>query len=74
MKDPNGPRYDIRQCAKESLEAMKGLSHTDREMLIEQRCDEFTDFANEWLIHGEYIMIEFDTEQGTARLMKFSEI
>lgn len=64
MKSPDALNYamdDLRTILIED-----GVSdEDDREDLIEQA----RDFANRWMRWGEYIDVEFDTEEGTAKVV-----
>jgi hypothetical protein len=73
MKDPDGPYDSIRLAATESVKAMKGLSDEEKEDLAESRVLELQEFAGQWIKYGEYANIEFDTEKGTATLLKPDE-
>ena len=68
LKDPDGPADCIGDAARTSLP--EGLSAEEREAIIGIRREELSRFAGQWLEYGEYAQIEFDTEAGTATLLK----
>ena len=41
----------------------------DVEELLAEKRDELTKFTNTWFKHGEYVIIEFDTEAKTATIL-----
>lgn len=74
MKDPDGPYEDIENAAKESIDRKSLEGDDEYEALLEKRKEKLHDFAKQWLEYGEYAYIEFDTEEGTARLLKADEL
>lgn len=65
MKDPDTLSDAINEAAKKMLAAVEGMD-TDRELLVERRCEELSTLANNWFEYGEYVTIEIDTEAKTA--------
>lgn len=59
-----------RDAAKAELPP--GLSEEEAEAVIELRVSKMSDFANKWTTYGEYVDVEFDTDAGTATLVKRS--
>lgn len=70
MKDPDGPDVCIREAAKQAVDQIEGVDEDEQEYLVDSRADKLHDFVSQWLKHGEYVSIEFDTEAGTATLKK----
>jgi hypothetical protein len=70
MKDPDGVYDSLADAAKESVKDAKVEDENEREALREYRAQKIRDFAGQWLEYGEYAEIEFDTEAGTAVLVK----
>ena len=68
LKDPDGPADCIGDAARTSLP--EGLSEDEREAIIDIRRAELQRFAGQWLEYGECARIEFDTDAGTATLLK----
>ena len=66
MRDPDGSYDCMTDAAKDSLVAIEGLSDEEREQLQEKRAEKLRDFAGKWLEYGEYVVVEFDTDAGTA--------
>jgi len=73
MKDPDGPYDSIQQAAADSVEGLEGIDEDEKRLLIEKRQETFSIFTGKWLEYGEYAHIEFDTDAGTARLLKRGE-
>lgn len=72
LKDPDGPEDAFTEAA-ESYSDGKGLTGEERELIEEKKIEELREFAGQWLEFGEYARIEFDTDAGTARLLKEGE-
>lgn len=68
FKDPDV----VHDAAREAAEAgmPEGLSEKEKEQLIDGRTEKLTDFASTWVKYGEYITVEFDTDAGTATVVK----
>lgn len=71
FKDPDV----VHDAAVEAAEAgmPEGLSEEEKEQLLDARAEKLTDFASTWVKYGEYITVEFDTEAGTATVVKQNE-
>lgn len=65
LKDPDGVYESIRDAVRESL-ANKDLDDDEIDLLIENRVEKVNDILKKWIEYGEYITIEFDTEEETA--------
>jgi hypothetical protein len=70
MKDPDGPYESIQEAAKEMVNAIKGIDADERESLQEKRHETLSEFAGRWMEYGEYLEVEFDTEAGTATVIR----
>ncbi len=70
MKDPDGVYDSLADAAKESVADADLNDEDERDALREHRAQKIRDFASQWLEYGEYAVIEFDTEAGTAVLVK----
>jgi hypothetical protein len=68
MKDPDALDYAIRTKLEDlNMECDEG-SEFDRDE--EAICDELRATAQVWMNYGEYITVEFDTENGTCTVLK----
>ncbi len=70
MKDPDGVYDSLDEAAKEAADAVQGIDDDERESVQEMKREKLAEFAGKWLEYGEYAEIEFDTEAGTAVLVK----
>jgi len=70
IKDHDG-QFGIRKAAKDSMPG--GLGAAEHEAALEKRVERLADFVKKWLEYGEYVRIEFDTDAGTARLLRVDE-
>jgi hypothetical protein len=70
MKDPDGVWESLDDAAKESVKDAVVQDEDERQALMEHRAQKIREFAGQWLEYGEYAEIEFDTEAGTAVLVK----
>ena len=46
------------------------LDDDEKEMICEGRLDEAREAAKKWMRYGEYIDIEIDTKEGTAKVLE----
>ena len=70
LEEPDDDHDCIKDAALKSAQGMKGLSELEVEYLAEIREEEMREFVYQWLEFGHYVTIEFDTEAGSARLLK----
>jgi hypothetical protein len=70
MKDPDALYESAKDAAEAYAQSIEGLGDDEREALRELRLEKLTDFASEYMRYGEYIDVEFDTEAGTATVLK----
>lgn len=67
MKDPDGVYESIEESIREDIARIEGLTEADREALIESRREALD--LGEWVEYGEYVTVEIDTDEGTARVV-----
>jgi hypothetical protein len=70
LKDPDGVSDGLDEAAKGSVAFVTGLDEDERYSLRISRRSQFSDFAQTWLDYCEYVTTEFDTEAGTATVVK----
>jgi len=70
LKDPDGPYECIQDAAKEMVNAIRGIDEGEKKGLVEKRVETLRDFAGRWMEYGEYITVEFDTDAGTAVVVR----
>lgn len=68
FKDPDGVFDRIRDQVVDEVEGMEGLSKIEKEDLIEARTDELNEKLSKWIQYGEYLDVEFDLENMTAKV------
>lgn len=69
LKDPDGACQSIQSAADGALDD-DGIPGNARARLRRNFESELSDFADQWLLHGEVAVIEFDTVAGTATLKR----
>jgi hypothetical protein len=69
LKDPDGVANSIYDAVESSVKEVPGLSEREREHLAEERRDNLEDTLGRWIRWGEYVTIEIDTDEGTARVV-----
>lgn len=69
LKDPDGFCDAIRDAARESVNAISGISEDEAEELEDSRHEEISASLAKWVEYGEYVRIEFDTEAKTATVL-----
>jgi len=72
MKDPDGVHESIRDAVEESLPDDL-LDGDEREALFETRVDKTERLLSKWIECGEYLSVEFDLDEGTARVLTEDE-
>lgn len=71
FKDPDGVYESLQEEARSTLTNQAlGLTEKEYEALLEAREDTMKEFISPWIQYGEYVTIEFDTEQNTATVVK----
>jgi len=65
LKDPDGFSDAIQDAVTEEVRKL-GLDADETEQLIEMRTSKAGDDLKHWVQYGEYVVIEFDTDAGTA--------
>ncbi len=68
FKDPDGVYECVRDAVQESLP--DGLDDGEQEELLESRTEATFEKLKQWLKWKEYVTVEFDTEAGTAVVVK----
>lgn len=73
LKDP-GRIYDaVQDTVHESLEAHDGLDDDEKEAIMETRIVKTWVILEKYIQYKEYITVEFDTVDGTARVVPTCE-
>lgn len=67
LKDPDGVANSIDEAVRISVSEIAGLSDDERERLFEERRDALS--IDRWVEYGEYVSIEIDTDEDTARVL-----
>lgn len=70
LKDPDGFYESVKEAVKESLEALTDLDTDEKESLFEHRMEKVWEQLEPWVEYQEYVTLEFDTEKGTAEVVK----
>jgi Arc/MetJ-type ribon-helix-helix transcriptional regulator len=72
MKDPDGVYESIDDAVQKSVRDLP-LSPKERAAVAEERHDALRAACREWFEHGEYLVVEVDTEAKTCRVVPCSE-
>lgn len=74
MKNPDALYESVRDAIGPEKEALVegGMAEDEADAIVELREAKATKLANLWLRYGEYLDVEFDTDAGTATLLKGS--
>lgn len=74
MKDPDGPSDCLQEEAERLVNEISGvkdgLDADEIEQLVESKREKLQAFARKWMRYGEYLTVEFDTEAGTATVVR----
>lgn len=69
LKDPDGFYESVNDAVKESLDEIDGLVD-EKKKLFEARLEKVWTALEPWVEYQEYVTLEFDTDKGTAEVMK----
>lgn len=70
LKDPDGVYDSLDDAAKESAREVACINDGERKLIEEARRNAMSQFIDRWMSYSEYATIEFDTDAGTATLVK----
>jgi len=70
LQDPDGVYDSLTEAAESGLPDDDSLSQDEREALTESRRQKLEQQCKLWIKHGEFVVIEIDTEAGTATVCK----
>ena len=73
LKDPDGFYDCVKDAVKEEVDKIEGLDDDEKEELVESRLEDTWDELEKWVSYKEYVTIEFDTKEGTARVLEEGE-
>lgn len=68
MKDPDAMHDAVREAVEREVKQM-GLSRDESKLLVEARVDKTIELMVKWFTHGEYMTVEFDTDDMTATVI-----
>lgn len=74
LKDPDGVGDALQDAVTAELKKIEGISDDERELLRDSRQEQISDATSKFIEYGEYLGIEIDTDEGTARVLLASEI
>lgn len=75
LKDPDALYECVRDqvvnaLPEEEREEYDRMNSREQNMFIMDRVEEAQDAAREWMLYGEYITVEIDTEARTCQVIK----
>ena len=71
FKDPDTLGDAIDDAARKSAETIEGLDSDEREAVEGKRREALSKLCGTWFEHGEYVMIEIDTDAKTATVVPY---
>ena len=71
IKDPDGFSNGVKEAVKSEVDRIEELDDEERDDLIESRQEKLWDQLQPFIQYQECMKIEFDTEAGTATVLKF---
>jgi hypothetical protein len=71
LKDPDTLHDAVEEAVRADIEATTtGLSKQEKDYLLDERVDSVrSDIAERWMPYSEYLLVEFDTESGSATVL-----
>lgn len=70
LKDPDGFSESVKDAVDESVDELDGLDDEEKDALREVRSEKTWEKLEQFVEHQEYVTIEFDTDAGTATVVK----
>jgi len=70
LKDPDTFDDAVREAAQTSLAQIEGLDDDEREALMFNRVQSIKSKCGRWFKYGEYLTVELDTEDGSAKVVE----
>ncbi|MFA5135527.1 MAG: hypothetical protein WC505_07115 [Patescibacteria group bacterium] len=61
FKDPDAIYEAIEAAVKRSVAELSGVSPTERELILEARQEEVSEFCTRWFESGDYCVVEIDS-------------
>jgi len=75
FKEPDLLHVATDLAAVQEVEAMEGLRPTEYSAMAESRSlDAYAAITERWMPYGEFVTVEFDTEENTARVVSRDEL
>jgi hypothetical protein len=69
IKDPDGFSDSISDTVQAQLQALD-LPRDEREALYDAKAEKLSSFLEQWVEYDECMVIEFDTDDNTATVLK----
>jgi len=69
LKDPDGVYDSLQKAAEESVDEITGIDEDEKEELIERRKEKISESIEKWVEYDEYVTIEIDTDNNTAKVL-----
>lgn len=69
FKDPDGVYESLDEAAEGLARDVVGVDDEERGEIAESRREKIKDFTERWIEYGEYLTVEFDTDEGTATVV-----
>lgn len=69
FKDPDGVYVSVNDAARSYVDDMD-LDEDDYDYIRDIQMDRLNEFISSWVDYSEYVTIEFDTEENTAKVVK----
>ncbi len=70
FKDPDTLHDAILDAARKEVSQIVGIGKKEQAAIEEIRCQETGEKVAKWFRYGEYVLIELDTEKGTATVIE----
>ena len=71
LKDPDTMADAVADAVAKDVKTLAGLSDSERQLIQGDRIAETQSvIADRWMLYGEYLTVEFDTEAGTATVLE----
>lgn len=70
LKDPDGFSESVKDAVDESVDELDGLDDEEKDALREVRSEKTWEKLEQFVEYQEYVTIEFDTDAGTATVVK----
>lgn len=75
LKDPDMMSDAVADAVAKEVKGLTNLNDRERQIIQGDRiCEVQSDISEKWMEYGEYLVVEFDTDAGTATVIPWKSL